>query len=133
MPAIAQRRADLNRQQTTSDVTRKVRRSRPRRRVRGAFPPALRLGLVGLCVLVLLGWMSVYARLAVAGYARSDLLAACKQEQLKNQELRIRLDTLRRPQNVVAEAQKSGMVYATEYEYVGGPRDVASTGNGAGD
>jgi hypothetical protein len=88
---------------------------------------------VGLCVLVLLGWMSVYAQLAVAGYARSELLAACKQEQLKNQELRIKLDTLCRPRNVVAEAQKSGMVYATEYEYVGRPRNVASTGNGADD
>ena len=132
MPAVAQRRADQSRQQTTTDVTRKVRRSRLRRKRRRAYPPALRFGLVGLCVLVLLGWMSVYAQLAVAGYARSDLLVACKRQQLTNQELRIRLDILCRPQNVVAEAQKSGMVYATQYEYVGRSRDVASTGNGAG-
>lgn len=133
MPAVAQRGAVQTRQQTTTNATTKVRRSRPRRATNGGLTPAMKYGLIGLCVIVLLSWMSVYARLAVAGKTRSELTKACAREQLRNQQLRIQLDVLCRPRNVVADAQKSGMVYASRYEYIGGRQHVASAEGGAGD
>jgi len=133
MPQLTQRGAVESRQQTTKDVKRKVRRSRSRRVSLGGSRPALRYGLIGLCVITLLGWMNVYAQVTVAGNTRCQLRRAYEQEKLKNQKLRIKLDVLRRPQNVVAQARTSGMVYATQYEYIGRQQKVASAENGAGD
>ena len=76
--------------------------------------------------------MSVYARGDRCRIHSQPTVTAYKQEKLKNQELRIKLDALRRPQNVVAEAQKSGMVYATQYEYIGRQQKVASAGKWGG-
>lgn len=133
MAAVAQRRVEETRQQTTVTGTRRVRRARPRRRAWARYRPMFSLiaGVLGLGLV--LGWMSVYGRLAVAGYNRSELVAACRQEQLKNQRLKLKLDSLTSPQSVVAAAQKAGMVYATEYEYLGKPPRLADAGRGAGE
>lgn len=132
MAAVAERRPAETRQQTTVNGTRKVKRAKPKYRVWNRYRPALILASVVLGLVILLGWMSIYARLAVTGYSRSELVSALKHEQLKNQRLKMKLDSLTRPQSIVVAAEKAGMVYASEYEYVGKPArlaDASGTGN----
>jgi cell division protein FtsL len=80
-----------------------------------------------------LGWMSVYAKLVVTGYSRSKLVATCRQEQLRNQRLKLRMEALSSPGSVVDAARKAGMVYATEYDYIRTPRTVATAVGEVGD
>jgi hypothetical protein len=81
--------------------------------------PALALGLF-------LPYMSIYARLAVTGHSRSALTASLDAQRLTNQRLKIECDSLSSPHNVVAAAQKSGMIYATSYDFIRRPLAVAS-------
>ncbi len=82
--------------------------------------------LSALMIAFLLGYVNVYANLATTGHSRSRLTAAYERELRRNEQLKVEFKSLSSPHNVVMAAQKGGMVYATQYDYIRGPLNVAS-------
>ncbi len=97
-------------------ITRRRTRSNVSKLFWGA---AIALVLVGL-----FGYVSVYVNLTTTGYNRAQLMAQCRQERIRNERLKIELNRLMSPQAIVVAAEKNGMVYATEYDYIQ-PKAVA--------
>ncbi|MCL5102521.1 MAG: hypothetical protein M1133_00205 [Armatimonadetes bacterium] len=126
MAAVAQRCSTTTERPSASHRVRKVRRTRVRRSPRIGFWLTSRAVICVIAGLSLFGWMSVYAKLTVTGYSRSRLLQMCRQEQLKHERLEVKWNSLSSPHNVVAAAEKSGMVYATDYDYIRSPQTIAS-------
>ena len=126
MAAVAQARIDVHRR-AAAGHRRTVRRVRVRRRTRIDFRRFSRFLLCVLTLASLFGYVSIYANLTVAGYNRSKLLDMCRQERLDNQRLKLRWDALSSPNYVVSAAEKAGMVYATQYDYLDKPERLAST------
>ncbi len=133
MAAVAMRGSAAERQTTTSQETRKKRRPKRARRSPNKFKQLFMLVVPALVFLLALGWMSVYARITVNDCSSPKLKAICRQERMKNQRLKLKLDSLSSPHNLVAAAQKSGMVYTTSYDYIGKAQAVASAGEGVGE
>ena len=71
-------------------------------------------------------FVNTYANLAVTGYSRDELSNTFNEEKIKNEELKVQWNLLTSPRNVVASAEKSGMIYAKDYDYLGKPKTVAS-------
>lgn len=121
--------AETSRQATTRE-SRKSTNRKARKRQSAMYRGAIKYAFGFLAVVLLFGWMCVYAMVTATGINRSDISRQLRREQITNQRLKMRLDSLSCPQNVVIAAQKAGMVYATQYEYVGKPQTVASAGKG---
>ena len=124
MAAVAARAATVRRQ-TADQPVRTTRRTRVRRSPRSSFRRAGRLVLL-VSAAFLFGYIGVYASLAKTSYNRSNLVQMCREEKLRNERLKVEWTRRCSPQNVVAAAEKSGMVYATNYEYMGASQTVAS-------
>lgn len=77
-------------------------------------------------VAMLFGWVAIYANVTVTGYNRSRLTSECRAERLENERLTVEYSRLSSPHIVTSSAQKAGMVYATEYDYIHRPQTVAS-------
>jgi len=110
---------------------RPTRRARVRRRPASRIRRYATLVFSALVLACLFGYVSVYASLAKEGYSRSDLVRIQREETLENQRLKVELDSLCSPHKVVARAEESGMVYATQYDYVAEPETLASLPNSA--
>ena len=130
MAAVAVR-GSAERQPTNE--TRKTRSPKRTRRPVNRFKRIFTLAAPALIFALVLGWMSVYARIYVNDCSNSKLNKICTIERMKNQRLKLKLDSLSSPHNVVAAAQKSGMVYATRYDYIGKVQALASAGEGIGE
>lgn len=131
MAAVA--RAATVRKQNIDQPVRKTRRTRVRRSPRSSFRRAGRLVLLVSALAFLFGYVNVYANLAKTSYNRSRLVQMCREEKLKNERLKVEWTRRCSPQNIVVEAEKSGMVYATEYDYIGEPETIASAARLADD
>ncbi|MCE5198367.1 MAG: hypothetical protein ABFD54_16695 [Armatimonadota bacterium] len=125
MAAVAQRSNAVQTPRVTHS-TQAPRRTRSRRRPNYKFRNALKCFTFAVAIAMLFGWVSVHARITVTGYNRSRLTDLCREERLKNQRLKVQWDSLSSPHNVVAAAERSGMVYAAQYDYIHGPQAVAS-------
>lgn len=126
MAAVAQRTTTYHRQASQGRRAAPVKAARVRRRPRPRFIRLARLAVLAFCLIGLFGYASIYGNLTVAGYNRSKLMDAYRSELLENQRLKVEWISLGSPNRVVAAAEKSGMVYATDYEYLGKPQTVAS-------
>lgn len=124
MPAVAAR-VNTVRRESAGDP-RSPRRTRVNRSPRSMFRRAGRLILIAITLAFLFGYVSVYANLTKTGFSRSKLTQMCRVERLRNERLKVEWIRHCSPETVVAAAEKSGMVYATEYEYVGQQQNVAS-------
>ncbi|MCX6344509.1 MAG: hypothetical protein NT018_05470 [Armatimonadetes bacterium] len=133
MAAVATRGSAAQRQTTTSQETRKKRRPKRARRSLNKFKRLFILVVPALIFALALGWMSVYARISVNDCSNPKIKEVCRGERMKNQRLKLRLDSLSSPHNLVAAAQKSGMVYAARYDFIGKPQAVASAGERTGE
>ncbi len=102
------------------------KRVNPRRRLLGRFSAFARTAFAILVLALLFGYVSVYAKLTIAGFNRSKLLSDCKQARLTNQRLQVEYNRLCSPKKVDALAEKLGMVRATEYDYVYKPTRLAA-------
>lgn len=126
--SVAARTATVRKHTATN--TRAVRRTRVRVRRRAwvNFRQMTKLLVTVSLLAMLFGYVRVYAGLAVAGYSRDTLVSELRQEKLRNEELKVKWNTLSSPQRVVSAAENAGMVYASDYDYVNKPRTVASAG-----
>lgn len=98
--------------------TRRLRYVRLKRFVKMLVP------VIG--VAMLFGWVAVYANVTITGYNRSRLTSECRAEKLKNERLKVECSRLSSPHIVTAAAERAGMIYATQYDYVHQPQTVAS-------
>lgn len=125
MPAVAVRTNAVEKRSTSSNP-----RARKRVRVRAPFKVRLaRVSRLIVSVLVLafvFGYVNVYANLTMTGYNRSKLMTVCREEKLKNERLKVQWNSLSSPHKVVTAAEKSGMVYASDYDYLNKPKTIAS-------
>jgi hypothetical protein len=104
-------------------------RTRPRRRVRSRANNIMRAFAMAIGLAFLFGYASVYANLAKTGYTRSELSAMCRRQRIENERLRVEMVRRSSPNYVVAAAKQSGMIPATQYDYLNKPRTVASAKN----
>ena len=86
----------------------------------------LKLLIPMLALAFAFGYMNVYANLTTTAYSRTRLMTMYKQEKIKNERLKLMLTSRSGPQEVTSAAAKAGMVYATKYDYLGKPQNVAS-------
>lgn len=112
----------------TATNSRAVRRTRVRvrRGLRVNFRQVTRLLITVSLLAMLFGYVRVYAGLAMTGYSRDSLVTELRQEKLRNEELQVKWNTLSSPQRVVCAAEKAGMTYASDYDYINKPKNVAS-------
>ncbi len=75
-------------------------------------------------------YVGLYASLTATSYTQSRVDKLCRQERIRNERLRVELTRRSSPGNVVSAAQRAGMVYATEYEYLRRPPTMASARTG---
>lgn len=101
-------------------------RARTRRLRYARFKRVVKMLMPVIGVAMLFGWVAVYANVTVTGYNRSKLTAQFRAEKLKNERLKVECSHLSSPHIVTAAAEKAGMVYATQYDYVHQPQTVAS-------
>lgn len=66
-------------------------------------------------------YVGAYARVVEKGYQRSDMLAQLTALKIENQDLRVELDGLRRPDRIVRLAAEMGMRPSTEMAYLNCP------------
>lgn len=124
MSVVAARTATVRKEAPANSRTA-LRRYRAKRRTR-SFWRAARPILLGVVVVSLFGYAGLYATLAATSFSKNRLAAECRREMIVNQRLKLEYDRRSSPESVVAAAQKAGMVYATEYEYLPAPQQVAS-------
>ncbi|MCE5313619.1 MAG: hypothetical protein ABFD49_01500 [Armatimonadota bacterium] len=121
--------AAVRRKTDTAGTTRlspRALRARSRRLRFARFKHGLKMLLPVIAVVMLFGWVAVYANVTVTGYNRARLTAECRAAKLMNERLKVEYNRLSSPHKVVAAAEKTGMVYATDYDYVHPPQTVAS-------
>lgn len=99
---------------------------RTRRRSAARFPKAIRILILIAGLALPFGYINAYANLAVTGYNRDSLMEQCRQERIHNERLKVELIRRSSPRSIVALAQKQGMIYATQYDYLQKPKAVAS-------
>lgn len=120
------------RETSTYQRSRSTTRTRLRRRVRSRASNIMRAFTLAIGLAFLFGYASVYANLAKTGYTRSELSAMCRRQRIENERLRVELVRRSSPNFVVAAAKQSGMIPATQYDYLNKSRTVASAGNNNG-
>lgn len=130
MAAVMERGSAETSRQTTTRGSRKWTNRKARGRQTVMCRRAIKYAFGILAIVLLFGWMCVYAMVTATGINRSDVARQLHREQLRNQRLKMKLDYLSCPQNVVVAAQKAGMVYSTQYEYIVKPQSVASAEKG---
>lgn len=97
-----------------------------RRRSRRRMGGAIKLVLSIVLLIVVFGYVSVYASLTTTSYDRSELMKQYEQEKIKNQRLKLELIRLSSPGHVMAGAERAGMIPAQDYDYLRTPDTVAS-------
>lgn len=116
-----------SRQTSRSSAAAKHMRARRKRHARSR-------GLLRLiCPLVLAAmflYVGLYAGVTATSYAQSRMDKQCRQERIRNERLKVELTRRSSPSNLMSAAQKAGMVYATEYEYLRRPATMASASTG---
>lgn len=133
MAAVTMRGSVEERQTTTSQVKKRTISPKRAQKSPSKIKRLLLLVVPALIFALALGWMSVYARISVNDCSNPKLKEVCRGERMKNQRLKLRLDSLSSPHNLVTAAQKSGMVYAVRYDFIGKPQAVASAGERTGE
>jgi hypothetical protein len=111
---------------TSTRSTRAIKRLRVRRRSTSVFGRYFKPVAFLLSLMLVFAYVNVYAGLAVQGFNRSKLIEMCRREKLRNERLKVDYITYSRPNWVVSAAEKNGMVYAKEYDYITRPEVVAS-------
>jgi hypothetical protein len=126
MAAVAVRENLVRREEaagTAMSSGRRVRRRKNRLRK-----------LTRLCIPIIVVasfvYVGLYASVTAASYRKSKLIDLCRQERIMNERLTVEMIRRSSPRYVTAAAQKSGMVCATQYDYLHGPPTVASAGSG---
>jgi len=66
-------------------------------------------------------YIGAYARVTVKGYEKADMVSQLNNLKIENQELRIKLDTLRRPDRITQLALARHMRPATEMAFLKSP------------
>ncbi len=97
---------------------RRRRKSRSRKLVRIVIP---------IFMVAAFLYIGLYAGLTAASYSKTRLTSLCRQQRIRNERLTVELIRRSSPKNVMAAAQKAGMVCATQYDYLHRPATVAST------
>lgn len=117
----------LTRRTSRPEAATKHMRARRKRhaRSRGLYRLVCPLVLGGMFI-----YVGLYASLTATSYTQSRIDKLCRQERIRNERLKVELTRRSSPSNVMWSAQKAGMVYATEYEYLRQPPKMASAGTG---
>lgn len=123
MTAVAERTTQKN---TTAGVVRT-------RRVRKARRASSRLLSDIVCCILILGIFGLF----LYGAFKANMLTQYRhyvqikkeqrEETNRNEQLAARLNALNAPDRVIKAASETGMVYAQDYDYVGGVGKVASS------
>lgn len=124
MSTVASRTAAVGRQATHPSVT--VRRTKRAGRAKPRSRRLLSLSLLFGFLVCVFGYVSVYASLVSTSYDRSRLSNELRQEKIRNERLRVDYIQRSGPGFATTAAQKTGMVYATRYEYLRKPDTLAS-------
>ena len=99
-----------------------------RRKQHGLLRALLCNGMVCILVfaaaacVVLTVYVSAYAKVAEEGYRRSDMVARLAALKIENQELKVQLDILRRPDRITDIAIENGMLPGTEMAFLRCPK-----------
>lgn len=121
MAAVAARSAaaEVQRENEVREVQSTRRIIKRRRKVARWKSPKFLLGM--LCAGLVCGFcfVNTYANLAKTGYSRDELTNIYNQEKLENEQLKVQWNLLSSPRNVTAAAEKAGMIYAKDYDYLG--------------
>ncbi|MGC8863390.1 MAG: hypothetical protein ACP5R5_11550 [Armatimonadota bacterium] len=72
--------------------------------------------------------IGIHAGLTAVSYRKSKLIEIRRLEKIRNERLTVELVARSSPRYVTAAAQKSGMVCATQYDYLQKPAAVATVG-----
>lgn len=117
-------RTAVTREQTSPRAT-SIRKVRVRRRPRSLLRKNARYACLLTALLGVFGYVALYASLTATSFDRSRMMNEFKAEQIKNERLRI--DYIRRssPASAMGHAQRVGMVYARQYDYLGRSNTVA--------
>ena len=128
MAAVAVRpaEAEVQRQSDVRENRLPPRSRRRRRKVARWKSPKFLLVMLGFTLFLGFCFVNTYANLAVTGFSRDELSNTYNEQKIKNEELKVQWNLLSSPHNVTAAAQKSGMIYAKDYDYLGKPKSVAS-------
>ncbi len=98
------------------------------RRRRTARPRILR-ALTTICCAFALAfaffYVAVYGNLTTRSHSLSELQKTLRQQQITNERLKIELEKKLSPRGIVSAAQTSGMIYATDYDYLQDTRSMA--------
>ena len=98
---------------SVSSVRRQPRRKRISRRL------LVKVIVFGLLLLASpFVHVGLYAKVSENGYQRTDMVAKLRNLKAENELLQARLEYLRSPERLSAEAQKQGMVIADGYERI---------------
>lgn len=125
MSTVAARSATVHRERARYT---KATPKRARRRRRATAMPGkgyITAAVVGVIVGIF-GYVGLYANLTATSFNRSKLTQDYKQEKIKNERLKVEYARRSSPSEAMAAAQKAGMVYATQYDYLENPQAVAS-------
>jgi hypothetical protein len=124
--AVAIQKPKTDRASRPSPAERHARARRKRQaRSKGLLRLAFPFVIAGMFV-----YVGLYASVTATSYSQSRLNVLCRQERIKNERLKVELVRRSSPSNIMAAAQKAGMVYATDYEYLRRPSTVASARTG---
>lgn len=127
MAAVAARsNAEVQRETDAGEVRTTRRVVRRRRRTSALSSPKSFFVMMGMVLVVGLCFVNTYAHITVTGYNRDQLTNTYNEEKQKNEDLKVQWNLLSSPHNVVASAEKSGMIYAKDYDYLGKPKSIAS-------
>lgn len=104
------------------DAVRRVRVRRPKLRAPRFIKPAL----IVLLLAGVFGYVNTYAKLTATAADRNRLTVQVKREKIRHERLKLRYIIDSSPRSVTAAAERNGMVYATDYDYLRRPQTVAS-------
>ncbi len=77
-------------------------------------------------VIIALACIAIYAAVTALGYHNVELSSLCRIQEIENERLRVAITRCSSPEQIAAAAEKTGMIWATNYEYLQPPQSVAS-------
>lgn len=109
-----------------SELRKDATTRRPKRRVvKRKRSGVCRILLLAAAVVLILGYVGMYAQVTHAGYQRAALLSELREQRLENEALRVEFQNLTSPERLNAAAQAAGMLPSTEISYIDSPKPVA--------
>jgi hypothetical protein len=106
-------------------VNLRVRTRRPKSLLRRHAP----YGVLCAALMCIFGYVWLYANLTATSFDRSRMMNEFKAEQIRNERLKVEYVRRLSPAYAMAAAEKAGMVYAKQYDYLGKSDTVARAGN----